>query len=258
MTSESDLKIIENDPFENSDNSDDIDYEPNYKKSKRTRKATKRFGNRTSTKSHDDFFKNYAAQKSITHEIASKSPNSSNEQDIPEKVSTQLTKSNDKQNVSKENIEQSLESIVFESVSKEKIDQSELYTQLEDSIMTKLSSFESNFIETINSKFESYYNAIKVLQTQVARIETKLNQRRSSISSFEESNNDQLYINELELSGFPLDSNEKVDQLETNLIIEKYHQKLVRLYNRNVVRPKNFDILQHINKFKFVCSLVVS
>lgn len=81
MNPESDLEIIENDSFECNDNSDDIDYEPNSKRSKRIRKTTKRFGNRESITSHDDFFKNWT-QKSIINNDTSNSLETLNSNEI--------------------------------------------------------------------------------------------------------------------------------------------------------------------------------
>lgn len=221
MDLESDFEIVEKDPYENSDCTDDKDYLPSSKRQKRLRKKTKHFGERSSSVSHDIFFKNLAAQKSTAQKNSSESPES-NEAQI-ENIE-QSTESNDLGNVSKENTVRSSDS--NSNTPKKIIESSVSYKQFEHLIMTKLSSFESTLISIINSKFESYDNIIKNLQTQVARVEVKLNQRRSSIS-YEEMNDSGSYITELKSLGFPLNTVEKVNSLERDLSIEKYFEKLV-------------------------------
>lgn len=210
MDSENEIEIVD----QNSDISDDIDYEPISKRPKRTCTTTKYYGNRTST-SYDGFFNNLESFKS--NEVHS----------ISEENIVVLSGSNDLKNISEENIDRTSRSYDDENISRENIDQFAFCKQLEHSIMTKLSSFESKLLLVIDSKLESYDNAIKVLQTQVARIECKLNQRRSSCV---EMNDNESYITELQSLGFPLDSIDKVNQLEINLSIEKYQEKLVRWY----------------------------
>lgn len=100
-------------------------------------------------------------------------------------------------------------------------------SRIEELLINRLSQFESQFIKLVNTKFEYLDNKIELLRTQVARVESKVNCKRDSISSSDESNSNESYFTVLGQLGLPVDSKQKVDQIEIELGHEDYYGKLV-------------------------------
>lgn len=207
---------------------------------KRQRSKTKRFGKRSSTVNHNDFFTNFFEKsKSIGDKSTGNGgsiinlsagslklnesesiknednlisvftdDSNSNHIAIPKEESYILTEVNTNQ------------IITIEDICKVEAMLSKFFKNVETMIESRFSILEAK----INSKFES-------MQKHVARVEAKINLSRTSMPSDSDSDTqicEQSYLSELKTLGCPFTKIEDLDSFEKKLNDASYEQALVK------------------------------
>lgn len=220
------MSDCEVDPYHSDGNEEDSDFVPDQNKKKhrirkkgkvqvlletkttesigkRKRNKVNRFGKRSSSSNHNDFFVSLAAKK---QKLPSMDHNFVMENQLIDSNVNNMQESNEMENFTSE-MQQNVGT-------DEKL--SSFFNNLASMFECRFKELESNF----NCKFET-------LQKQIARIEVKLNQRRVSESSANESDvSAQSYLTELQMLGFPLKSIEGLNAFEEKLN-DSNHEKLM-------------------------------
>lgn len=186
---------------------------------KRKRTKPNRFGKRVSSSNHNDFFVSLAVKK---QKLDQDNPTGSNPTELDD--SNMHVETVEEVDFLQENnrfIEANEIENITSGIQQNEIDEklSIFLNSMGLLLDARFKEFESNF----NCKFET-------LQRQLARIEVRLNQRRVSQSSGNESDViEQSYLTELQTLGFPLKTIEELNAFQEKLKDPNHEKSMVNM-----------------------------